>query len=255
MKNFKSKALSVILIICAILLFLGDFSKKSISSMDKKRIICESYLIWKKININSFLDDFFSLKKDILMYFQDQKKLIEENEMLNFQIRNLKENLLINQILLEKNNQSIYSNFELHPINIKYNEKKFYGITENENNFIEQNDLIVNYCGVIGKISHVGNKMAIIMLNNHPKFSLPITFESNRKNIGLYSFSKNEILEIKEKNSLFDGDIIITSEYRDKIPEGIFVGKILIKNGKQIIENKFCQNMSFGFVLKYKLKN
>jgi hypothetical protein len=85
-------------------------------------------------------------------------------------------------------------------VQIKYNNKKFYGVIENENDTITQNDLVVNYCGVIGKISHVGNKMAIVMLANHPNFSIPITFENNKDNIGLYSFNKNKILEIKQQN-------------------------------------------------------
>ena len=253
MKNIGKKTCSLLFIICTILCFLNDFSKKSINSIDDRRIIFENYAIWKKININYLASNILCFKNHIADYLLDQKKLVEENQKLTQNVKNLQEIAFMNRMFLQEKNKSIYDNFEFYPIQIKYNNKKFYGIAENENNLIERNDLIINYCGVIGKISHVGNKMAIIMLNNHPKFSLPITFENDKNNIGLYSFHKNKILEIKQKNSLSNGDTIITSRYKNKIPEGIFIGKI-VNGDEQIIESKFCHNTSFGFVLKYKMK-
>lgn len=253
MKNIGRKIYNLFLIICTISLFINDFSKKNIKTIDEKRIIIEDYIIWKKINIDNFITNIFSLK-DIKVYIQDQKKLIEENQKLSREVKNLQEIVFTNQLFLEEKNKSIYKDFEFYPVRIKYSNKKFYGIIENEDNSIEQNDLIINYCGIIGKISNVGNKMAIVMFNNHPNFSLPITFESNKNNIGLYSFNKNKILEMKQEKNLSENDTLITSKYKNKIPEGIIVGKITFKENEHIIENKSCQNMSFGFVLKSKEK-
>jgi cell shape-determining protein MreC len=253
MKDVGKKTYNLLLVIFSIMLFINDFSKKNTKIIDEKIIVFENYITWNRININNFLTNVF-LIQNVKTYFQDQKKLIEENKKLNHDLKILQEIALINQMFSQEKNKSIYNDFEFHPVQIKYNNKKFYGVIENENDTITQNDLVVNYCGVIGKISHVGNKMAIVMLANHPNFSIPITFENNKDNIGLYSFNKNKILEIKQQNILLENDILITSRYKNKIPEGIVVGKIIKKSDEQIIENKSCKDMSFGFVLKSKIK-
>ena len=254
MENLGKKAYSLFFILCTILLFLNDFSQKNTHRVESKKVMIENYIIWKKINIHHFVSNIISFGGNMKNYLYDHKKLVKENQKLHQDIKNLQEIVFINQAFFFEKHRSIYDDFDFYPIHIKRQDKTFYGITINENNILEQNDLIINHCGVIGKISHVGSKVAIIMLNNHPKFSLPVTLESDKNNIGLYSFSKNKILEIKQKNNLFDGDKLLTAKYKNKIPEGILIGKISLRENEQIVESISCQDSSFGFVLKAKLR-
>lgn len=252
MKNLKKKAFSLFLIIFAVLFFLNDFSYQKIKTFDEKRVKIENYLVWKKINIDYFFSSVLNTKDSFFHYFKNNKTLIKENKKLSKDVDDLREIIFINGITAREKSKSIYENFDFHPIQISYNKKSFYGIVTNEDNIMEKGDLIVNYCGIIGKVSHIGNDMAVVMLSNHPKFLLPVTIEKNKDNIGLYSFSKNELTEIKKRNDISNGDRLITMKHKDKIPEGILIGTVDLKKDKRIIRSEVCKNMSFGFVLKHK---
>jgi len=247
------KIAGLFLIICAILFFINDFSHKNTGSFDTKRIKIENYLLFKSINIDRILSKVAGFKDDIKIYFASKKNLLNENIKLNKNIENLQDIIFINGILSRERSKSIYDEFDFNQIDISHNKKSFYGVAMNSEGLIEKGDLIVNHCGIIGKVSHVGSEMAIIMMSNHPKFYLPVRSAINKENIGLLSLGKKEIIEIKNKKNLFVGEQFITLRYKNKIPEGISIGKISSnKNGDAFVDVGSCGDLNFGFVLKYK---
>jgi hypothetical protein len=90
------------------------------------------------------------------------------------------------------------------------------------------------------------------MLTSHPKFLLPVRI-GNENNTGVYSFTKNSLIEIKDKSKLEVDDKITSFEGKNRIPNGIQIGKIISIDNQEIsIEQNKCKNQKIGFVLSRK---
>jgi cell shape-determining protein MreC len=249
MKNTVEKIINFLLIIVGIVFTISDILHQN--EFENKRISIENYISLNSTNIDNILSKLYSFKYILFSYINDIEfvnNILEENHKLNNEITILKHKINTNEYFAKIKNEELYKQFELILVEIM-GQSKNYGIISNKENRIKKDDIIINECGVIGKIAYNGNQVSIAMLAGHPKFLIPIKVgESN--NTGTYSFAENKIIDIKDSNALKIGEPIISFNRNIKIPNGILIGRIVKIENKNIqIERTKCDNQKIGFLL------
>ena len=252
MKNTIEKIINFLLIIVGVILIISDILHQN--AFQNKRISVENYISLNSINIDNIFSKLYSVKYVLFSYINDIEyvsNILEENHKLNNEIVVLKHKINTNEYFIKIKNDEIYKQFEFILVEIMSHSKN-YGIISNKDNRIKKDDIIINECGVIGKIAYNGNQVSIAMLASHPKFLIPIKAGA-LNNTGTYSFVENRIIDIKDSTALQIGDQIVSFNRKNKIPNGMVIGRIVkIENGNVQIERTKCDNQKIGFLLSGK---
>ena len=255
MTNIAEKIINFLLVVLGIFILSNDIFQTK--GFVKTKIFLEHYLVFSNVNINNIFKKILSIKYTVSSYFHDINNvvdLLEENAKLKDKISELNLQKELSDFLKIKLNEKNYEDFEFIPVEI-INQNKDYGIIFSPNTKIERNDIIINECRIIAKISYVGNQISIVSLPQNKKFIIPFVIK-NTDNTGLYSFTENKIIEIKRQESLSQGDELVTFEKNSRIPNGIEIGKIsAIENNKSTVNIEKCENRNFGFIVSRKQKN
>jgi cell shape-determining protein MreC len=248
-KNLRIKAFNFLLVILGIFLISSDiFNSRAFS---QKKIIIENFVSFPSLNIDKLSSKIFKIRYIISSYVHDinnVNNLIEENGDLKNEIIRLKvQNKLVDFYKSQQNNP-LYSKFKFLPVEI-ISQDKNYGMIATQPK-INIGDLVINECMIIGKIGYIGNQNSIMLLNQNKKLLLPFIIKDSNNNTGLYSTSENKILEIKKFSDLKVDNILVTYEKNNRLPNGIEIGKISsIENNNISVQQKQCENQSFGFII------
>ena len=176
------------------------------------------------------------IKTSIAGYFNlraDNAKLAEENARLKTELMLLTNTLEASR---ERNNQYIYTH-----LNWDYIPAKVIGLTTNkQHNYLTINkgprdgiavDMgVVGADGVVGIVSAVSEKYALIVPIIHTKISISSRLKSNDQIGGTAWNGRNyrfvNLTEMARHISVNKGDTVVTSGLTDVFPEGLMVGVV-----------------------------
>lgn len=177
-------------------------------------------------NIKTSIVDYFSLRAD-------NAELAEENARLKAELMLLTNNV---EILSERDSQYVYSHLDW-----DYMPAKVIGLTTNkQHNYLTINkgkrdsievDMgVISADGVVGVVSAVGEKYALVVPIIHTKISISSRLKSNGQIGGTSWDGRNyrfvDLIEIARHVSVNKGDTIVTSGLTDVFPEGLMVGVV-----------------------------
>ena len=162
---------------------------------------------------------------------QLQSKIIESDEVLgeNKRLKKLLE-------LKESSEFSLISANVIARENYLGNQIIIIDIGSNFN--IKQNQAVVTYLGLVGKIIQVNSNVAKVMLINNPNLSVAVLMQDSRQQ-GLLQGSfhgKCKIRYLDRDAEIKKGDVVVTSGLGSMFPEGIMVGRVL-SVGREIGED------------------
>ena len=174
------------------------------------------------------------IKTNIVEYFNlraNNTALAEENAQLKTELMLLSNNL---EATRERNNQYIYSHLDW-----DYIPAKVIGLTTNkQHNYLTINkgthdgvevDMgVVGADGIVGIVSAVGEKYALIVPIIHTKISISSRLKSNDQIGGTAWDGRNyrfvNLTDMARHISVNKGDTVVTSGLTDVFPEGLMVG-------------------------------
>ena len=177
-------------------------------------------------NIKTSIVDYFSLRAD-------NAELAEENARLKAELMFLTNNV---ETLSERDSQYVYSHLDW-----DYMPAKVIGLTTNkQHNYLTINkgkrdsievDMgVISADGVVGVVSAVGEKYALVVPIIHTKISISSRLKSNGQIGGTSWDGRNyrfvDLIEIARHVSVNKGDTIVTSGLTDVFPEGLMVGVV-----------------------------
>ena len=177
-------------------------------------------------NIKTSIVDYFSLRAD-------NAELAEENARLKAELMLLTNNV---ETLSERDSQYVYSHLDW-----DYMPAKVIGLTTNkQHNYLTINkgkrdsievDMgVISADGVVGVVSAVGEKYALVVPIIHTKISISSRLKSNGQIGGTSWDGRNyrfvDLIEIARHVSVNKGDTIVTSGLTDVFPEGLIVGVV-----------------------------
>ena len=177
-------------------------------------------------NIKTSIVDYFSLRAD-------NAELAEENARLKAELMLLTNNV---ETLSERDSQYVYSHLDW-----DYMPAKVIGLTTNKQHnsltinkgkrdSIEVDMGVISADGVVGVVSAVGEKYALVVPIIHTKISISSRLKSNGQIGGTSWDGRNyrfvDLIEIARHVSVNKGDTIVTSGLTDVFPEGLMVGVV-----------------------------
>ena len=177
-------------------------------------------------NIKTSIVDYFSLRAD-------NAELAEENARMKAELMLLTNNV---ETLSERDSQYVYSHLDW-----DYMPAKVIGLTTNkQHNYLTINkgkrdsievDMgVISADGVVGVVSAVGEKYALVVPIIHTKISISSRLKSNGQIGGTSWDGRNyrfvDLIEIARHVSVNKGDTIVTSGLTDVFPEGLMVGVV-----------------------------
>lgn len=255
--SFTEKITLSLLIILSIVIIFADIFHYQI--VQKNRVILEENIRYPKLNIDSVS----KITKNIIFNFHSafnnielNQELLNDNNHLKHRINLLEEqnNGLEMKFSFMESHSDIYKNYAISSARIfgDIKAKDFMVIIEGPTDNIKINDFIINSCGILGKITHIGNNNALVMSLFNKKFNLPVSLgDSSNKILGVYNSALSQIQEINDKSNIFTNMEVFTMEQTGKIPCCILVGKInYIDNGKILMEPNFCSS-ELALILSY----
>ena len=177
-------------------------------------------------NIKTSIVDYFSLRAD-------NAELAEENARLKAELMLLTNNV---EILSERDSQYVYSHLDwdympAKVIRLTTNKQHNYlTINKGKRDSIEVDMGVISADGVVGVVSAVGEKYALVVPIIHTKISISSRLKSNGQIGGTSWDGRNyrfvDLIEIARHVSVNKGDTIVTSGLTDVFPEGLMVGVV-----------------------------
>ena len=234
--NTKIVTFIFLLVVVALLFFLNKIGHLN---QVKNYTVYFASPIGKTFQLSSNrINDFFWTLKSIDKLKEENLKLREENLKMGYEILELKEiqvenEILRKQIKFSKNSCSGGVCIEWKMANIIGRDPSNFGkhifIDLGRNNGIQNGQPAVASGGLlIGKIVEVFDNSSKIMLITDSKSSINSITQTSRANgVVKGSYATGVKLEmINQSEKLVAGDLIITSGLEDKIPKGLIIGKI-----------------------------
>ena len=175
-------------------------------------------------NTNRNIKDYFQLR-------EDNELLAEENARLKTELM-----LLANQAeyQIERDSQYIYTHLDWNYIPAKvigssvYKQHNYLTINKGTRDGIQEDMGVICNNGVVGIVSTVGEKYAIVVPIIHQKISLSCRLKNNGQIIGTHWDGKDyrmvSLTEIPRHVSVYRGDTVVSSGLTPIFPEGIMVG-------------------------------
>ena len=201
----------------------------------KYRIALEKYLVLEKFSCTNFFNNFINLKLNISEMINNYNLVIDlkkENERLlgalSFAIKNIGLEMKFKEYI--KNNPISLDSFNFTAAKLlllnNFDQTFILSTYMNQDIIIKENDLIMNDCGIIGKVLSVrhGHFLSAISVDNK-NFNLPVMIKDSNNNNAIFGIYNgfSGIKELSGKYTLKSTDTIYTYGLDNKstIPAGI----------------------------------
>jgi rod shape-determining protein MreC len=200
-------------------------------------LICNSHeyqqsAVWSSANkIIASIENTTTQIKDYFQLSEDNAHLAAENARLKNELM-LLNNLVEHQI--ERDSQYIYTHLDWNYIPAKvigssvYKQHNYLTINKGTRDGIQEDMGVICNNGVVGIVSTVGEKYAIVVPIIHQKISLSCRLKNNGQIIGTHWDGKDyrmvSLTEIPRHVSVYRGDTVVSSGLTPIFPEGIMVG-------------------------------
>jgi cell shape-determining protein MreC len=244
--------INFLFILVGVLIIASDLF--NYSDFKDKKIKLESVILFKEFNIDEAFSKIFAIQYRFYSYIdniEQVESLLKQNYILGKEVESLRNELKAYSYITNMENKSEYKKFSFIKADI-LNSDKNYALISNYDKKVDKNDLLINECGIFGKILHSGYQHSIVMRKESDKFLIPIRI-NNSENSGVYSFYENKIIEIKNRDIVKVGDKVFTFDKKSKIPTNIFIGNIsVIDNNGIKVEIDKCENKEIVFVISKK---
>ncbi len=194
-----------------------------------------------------------ALQKNVSQYFSDQDSLLEENKKLRKEIRWLKANLA-NQTVLEAEYRRLKSLFEsttTHSRPVMIAEvldsqidanKHQIEINKGKENQVFQGQIVIDENGVVGQVTQLTQKTAIIAMITDERQRIPVFVERNRLRMiarGTGNLNELEIDFVAKGSDIRVGDKVVTSGLGGRYPRGY--GIAIVTDVKSTPIDEFMQ--------------
>ena len=237
----------VLIIMTVLVIIIGKFNPRYSENI---YIFFDKILYPIKHNLSHCITTVSHLKNYVMNYntiIQDNIFLRDTNAELETTIFNMmkseKKEILEQHHYLENYLSDI---IELSPYNvISYNindTMQTITVAIGDTDNIEEGAAVLSKGKIIGKVSHVGSKLAKILLITDPNCRFTaLTTENNitliLKGLNSQEYSHMEVLHInKSINNVSDGDYVFTRGDSITFPAGIYVGKIVKDMNNLVVE-------------------
>lgn len=177
-------------------------------------------------NIKTSIVDYFSLRAD-------NAELAEENARLKAELVMLKNNM---ESVAERDSQYVYSHLDwdfvpAKVIGLTINKQHNYLIiNKGKRDSIKVDMGVIGADGVVGVVSAVGEKYALVVPIIHTKISISSRLKSSGQIGGTSWDGRNyrfvDLIEIARHVSVNQGDTVVTSGLTDVFPEGLMIGVV-----------------------------
>lgn len=246
-KNKKSIIFIIIsfIIVIFIIAFLFKDSNNTFVNKTSNVIIYPIKVVSNTLN---------SLFKNIGIYFSDKKKVNEEKEELENEVKELKVKLLESNSVLEENEslkklldiKKTYQHFDVKYSRILYREhdnwSKTFTIDLGKNDGIKLNQAVVHKDGLVGYISKVNDSTSVVTTILDPSSSVSVVVSTSNEpavlqgDLDLKSKNQLKLTFIQLDSEISIADMLYTSGLGTNYPNSIPVGKITkIVNSKNDI--------------------
>ena len=221
----------LILFSCGVIFCDIFYAEKSL----KYRIIIEKYIVLEKFSCTNFFNNFINLKSNIFEMIKNQNLITDlkkDNERLSDALSIAIKNIGLEMKFKEyiKDNPNSLENFNFTAAKLlllnNFDQTLILSGYMNKDIKIKENDLILNDCGIIGKVLSVrhGDCVRAISINNK-NFNLPVMIKDSSNNniiFGIYNGTSG-IKELSGQYSLKSTDDIETCglDSKSTIPSGI----------------------------------
>ena len=153
-------------------------------------------------------------------------------EFHHFQIQNSHLKNLLN-VTAPPRSKTVTARITLDPSSY-ISQKIFLNVGVDQN--IKINSPVFNERGLIGRIIDIKENTSEVLLITDPMSKLPVFSNiSNERFFVVGTLDGLEISHLENKNSLLDGEMILTTSSSGYFKKGIIVGKVSIINKKQYI--------------------
>jgi rod shape-determining protein MreC len=185
-----------------------------------------NYIVATSNNIQTSIAEYFNLRKDNAI-------LAEENAVLKQQLMELEN---AKEYHIERDSQYIYSHLEWEYIPAKVidistdKQHNYLTINKGTRDGIEQDMGVIGKDGVVGIVSAVSDKYALVVPIIHTKISISSRLKSNNQ-IGGTSWKGRDyryvqLTDIARHVEVHQGDTVVTSGLTDVFPGGLIIGTV-----------------------------
>ena len=195
----------------------------------------------------NLLHDFGENIKNLLMTNIRNKKLVEENLRLKRlyleSLETSSENLNLKKLLNFKDRNNLKYNFITTKVYISVKNNVLDSIVVNAGKFdgvVEGSLVVGSNNGLIGRVINVMDNYSNVLLLNDTNSKIPAKVIELKEKIILSGFNNSNLLKIlffnSKKTQIKDGDLVYTSGDSNVIPDDIFIGKVIEKDGEYFVE-------------------